>query len=327
MKKNIPVGPKFSSKIGSRRWREVTDFDLKILSWIIIFFSLATITLALYAFYLKIQKSQVEVVVKEITPENRPPVEKVINTATETTIILESATDVTNKLTDSEPTITVFESPTQSPTELPDKSKENQQPSEIKILVTKPNNEISENSKSTTPATEVSMQTDNQQNQIAQSEENKYLKDLTKFDYNLLVSRMAENLPSSAMSNVYVYSVDGENALKIAKSTQNYVIDQDNKSYVVLTLSNVMPEVKPMQSAYTVITEPIKDSKEAFKSVVNFRALGISSFSISTANGYVICLGVFTREDKAKSFYYSQDWVELSKYGYVKGAKVTKIGK
>lgn len=326
MKKNIPVGPKFSSKIGSRRWREVTDFDLKILSWVIIFFSLATITLALYAFYLKIQKSQVEVVVKEITPENKPPVEKIIKTATETTIILESATDVTNKLTDSEATITVFESPTESPEE----PKENQQTSEIKILVTKPNNEISENSKSTTsttPATEVSMQTDNQQNQIAQSEENKYLKDLTKFDYNLLVSRMAENLPSSAMSNVYVYSVDGENALKIAKSTQNYVIDQDNKSYVVLTLSNVMPEVKPMQSAYTVITEPIKDSKEAFKSVVNFRALGISSFSISTANGYVICLGVFTREDKAKSFYYSQDWVELSKYGYVKGAKVTKIGK
>ncbi|ABS61538.1 hypothetical protein [Fervidobacterium nodosum] len=326
MKKNIPVGPKFSSKIGSRRWREVTDFDLKILSWIIIFFSLATITLALYAFYLKIQKSQVEVVVKEITPENKPPVEKVINTATETTIILESAKDITNKFPNSETTITVFESPTDSP----DEPKENQQTSEIKILVTKPNNEIGEDLKSTTstkPATEVSMQTDNQQNQIAQSEENKYLKDLTKFDYNLLVSRMAENLPSSAMSNVYVYSVDGENALKIAKSTQNYVIDQDNKSYVVLTLSNVMPEVKPMQSAYTVITEPIKDSKEAFKSVVNFRALGISSFSISTANGYVICLGVFTREDKAKSFYYSQDWVELSKYGYVKGAKVTKIGK
>lgn len=326
MKKNIPVGPKFSSKIGSRRWREVTDFDLKILSWIIIFFSLATITLALYAFYLKIQKSQVEVVVKEITPENRPPVEKVINTATETTIILESAKDITNKFPNSETTITVFESPTDSP----DEPKENQQTSEIKILVTKPNNEIGEDSKSTTsttPATEVSMQTDNQQNQIAQPEENKYLKDLTKFDYNLLVSRMAENLPSSAMSNVYVYSVDGENALKIAKSTQNYVIDQDNKSYVVLTLSNVMPELKPMQSAYTVITEPIKDSKEAFKSVVNFRALGISSFSISTANGYVICLGVFTREDKAKSFYYSQDWVELSKYGYVKGAKVTKIGK
>ncbi len=327
MRKNIQIGPKFSSKIGSRRWREVTDFDLKILSWIIIFFSLMTITLALYVFYLKIQKSQVEVVVKEIMSENKPPVEKIISTATETTIILESATDATNKFTKSEATITVFESPSQSPTELPDKSKENQQPSEIKVLVTKPNNEISENSKSTKPAPEVAMQTDNRQNQITQSEENKYLKDLTKFDYNLLVSRMAENLPPAVMSNVYVYSVDGENALKIAKSTQNYIIAQDDKSYVLLTLSNIMPELKPLQSAYTVMTDPIKDSKEAFKSVVNFRTLGISSFSVSTSNGYIICLGVFTREDKAKSFYYSQDWVELSKYGYVKGAKVTKIGK
>ncbi|MFN6991300.1 MAG: toxin-antitoxin system YwqK family antitoxin, partial [Fervidobacterium sp.] len=161
-----------------------------------------------------------------------------------------------------------------------------------------------------------------------ESEENKYLKDLTKFDYNLLVARMTENLPQSILNSAYVYIVDGVNALKIAKSTQNYVIDQiGNGKYCVLTPSNVAPDLNPLTYAYTIMTESLKNTKEVFKSVVNFRALGISSFSITHPNGYVICFGLYTSEGSAKSFYYAQDWIELSKYGYVKGAKVIKIGR
>lgn len=321
--------------IGSRKWREVSDFDLKVLSSIIIILSLATVTLVIYAFYLKIQKSQVDVVIREITPEQSTVVQKTMKSATETVIIMQQTEE---------------KIPTEPIESTPETQKTLQESHEIKPKT--PGSTLSSETDSAKPL--LLTQTEKTQNvqneptttQIEQTkpenlkeeskeepkeepkkEENKYLKELTKFDYNLLVSRMAENLPPSAKSSIYLYTVDGENALKIAKSTQNYIIDQiGGGKYLVLTLSNVTPELNPSGSVYTVMTEPVKESKEAFKSVVNFRTLGISSFSISTSNGYVICLGLFTSESKAKNFYYSQDWVELTKYGHTKGAKVAKIG-
>lgn len=307
--------------IGSRKWKEVSDFDLKVLSSVIIVLSLATVMLVIYAFYLKIQKSQVDVVVREITPEQSTVTQKTTKSATETLIIMQQTEE---KI----PTEPIESTPVTQKTlqeikhETPETTTSSQQVSDKPLLLIQTEKTQNVQSESTTT------QVEQTKAEEVKKEENKYLKDLTKFDYNLLVSRMAENLPSSALNAIYLYNVDGENALKIAKYTQNYVIDQSGSGkYLVLTLSNVVPELNPSGSVYTIMTDPVKESKEAFKAVVNFRTLGISSFSISTSSGYVICLGLFTSESKAKNFYYSQDWVELTKYGYIKGARVAKIGK
>jgi len=301
--------------VGSRKWKEITDFDLKVLSTVIIVLSLVTISLFLYAFYLKMQKSQVDVVIREVNPNTQPPVETTINTATQTLVIVESATEVSADI--AEPTITVSTN-VGSTTNLTGQASEIQlgQP----IVVVTP-----ASTKSTVP-TEQASQT-NQATQVTQStqvDENKYLKDLTKFDYDLLVSRMAENLPEGAF---YLYTVDGETALKIAKRTQNYVIDRGSGGkYYVVTTKNVMPDLKSSSGFYTIKTDVVTDSKEAFKSVVNLRTVGISAFSVTTKGGYSIYMGIFTSENEARNFYYGQDWTELSKYATVRGAKVSRVG-
>lgn len=311
--------------ISSRKWHEVRDFDLKVLSSIIIILSLATITLVIYAFYLKIQKSQVNVVIREITPEQSTVTQKITKNATETVIIMQQTEEkIPTEPIESTP---VTQKPLQEPKpEALESTPKSENVSDKPLLLTQ--TEKAQDVRKESTSTQLEQIKPEEHKEEPPKEENKYLKELTKFDYNLLVSRMAENLPQSAKNSIYLYTVDGEKALKIAKSTQNYVIDQlSNGKYLVLTLSNVTPELNPSGSVYTVMTEPVKESKEAFKSVINFRTLGISSFSISTPNGYVICLGLFTSESKAKNFYYSQDWGELTKYGHTKGAKVTKIGK
>ncbi|MEN3042886.1 MAG: hypothetical protein ABDH59_06250 [Fervidobacterium sp.] len=317
--------------IGSRKWKGVTDFDLKILSILIIILSLSTITLVIYAFYLKYQKSQVNVVIREITPQENVVTQKITKSATETLVIMQQINQELPEQSSETPTKI---SKTSTQTEQGNVAISQEKLTQTPKVLLQPNKEQENASASATttnlvPSKTEDLKIEESQNklQIEETEENKYLKELTKFDYNLLVSRMAENLPSSVLNSIYLYTVDGENALKIAKSTQNYVIDQlDTSKYIVLTLSNIAPELNSSKSVYTIMTEPVKESKEAFKSVVNFRTLGISSFSISTSKGYIICLGLFASESKAKNFYYSQDWVELSKYGYVKGAKVSKIG-
>lgn len=292
--------------VGSRKWKEITDFDLKVLSTVIIVLSLITISLFLYAFYLKMQKSQVDVVIREVNPNTQPPVETTINTATQTLVIVESATEVATDIT--EPTITVS-TDVSSMTNITGQASTVQLGQPIVVV---------------TPEPTESAASANEATQSTQVDENKYLKDLTKFDYDLLVSRMAENLPEGTF---YLYTVDGETALKIAKKTQNYVIDRGSGGkYYVVTTKNVMPDLKSSNAFYTIKTNVITDSKEAFKSVVNLRTVGISAFSVTTKGGYSICMGIFTSENEARDFYYGQDWTELSKYATVKGAKVSRVG-
>jgi hypothetical protein len=323
--------------IGSRKWKEITDFDLKVLSVVIIILSLATISLALYAFYLKMQKSKVEVVIKDLGANTNPPVEKTLTTATQTIIIVEPAPESTlSQLTPTVPVATDTTTKTTSTTnatkleqslQIPTQKGEQTDNLIPLIQATKTTSiEIAKTSGSKTVQEATSTISETQQSKSEQGE-NKFLKDITKFDYNLLVSRMAENLPGSILTNAYVYVVDGETALKIAKLTQNYVLDRfGGGEYIIVTPTNVMPELNPSKGFWTIKTDPISSSKEAFKSVVNLRTLGISAFSISTNAGYVICLGIFTNDNQAKSFYYSQDWAELSKYGHITGAKVSRIG-
>lgn len=292
--------------VGSRKWKEITDFDLKVLSTVIIVLSLITISLFLYAFYLKMQKSQVDVVIREVNPNTQPPVETTINTATQTLVIVESATEVATDIT--EPTITVS-TDVSSMTNITGQASTVQLGQPIVVVTSEP----TESAASANEAT-----------QSTQVDENKYLKDLTKFDYDLLVSRMAENLPEGTF---YLYTVDGETALKIAKRTQNYVIDRGSGGkYYVVTTKNVMPDLKSSNAFYTIKTNVITDSKEAFKSVVNLRTVGVSAFSVTTKGGYSICMGIFTSENEARDFYYGQDWTELSKYATVKGAAVSRVG-
>jgi len=292
--------------VGSRKWKEITDFDLKVLSTVIIVLSLITISLFLYAFYLKMQKSQVDVVIREVNPNTQPPVETTINTATQTLVIVESATEVATDIT--EPTITVS-TDVSSMTNITGQASTVQLGQPIVVV---------------TPEPTESAASANEATQSTQVDENKYLKDLTKFDYDLLVSRMAENLPEGTF---YLYTVDGETALKIAKKTQNYVIDRGSGGkYYVVTTKNVMPDLKSSNAFYTIKTNVITDSKEAFKSVVNLRTVGISAFSVTTKGGYSICMGIFTSENEARDFYYGQDWTELSKYATVRGAKVSRVG-
>jgi len=292
--------------VGSRKWKEITDFDLKVLSTVIIVLSLVTISLFLYAFYLKMQKSQVDVVIREVNPNTQPPVETTINTATQTLVIVESATEVATDIT--EPTITVS-TDVSSMTNITGQASTVQLGQPIVVV---------------TPEPTESAASANEATQSTQVDENKYLKDLTKFDYDLLVSRMAENLPEGTF---YLYTVDGETALKIAKRTQNYVIDRGSGGkYYVVTTKNVMPDLKSSNAFYTIKTNVITDSKEAFKSVVNLRTVGVSAFSVTTKGGYSICMGIFTSENEARDFYYGQDWTELSKYATVKGAAVSRVG-
>ena len=292
--------------VGSRKWKEITDFDLKVLSTVIIVLSLITISLFLYAFYLKMQKSQVDVVIREVNPNTQPPVETTINTATQTLVIVESATEVATDIT--EPTITVS-TDVSSMTNITGQASTVQLGQPIVVVTSEP----TESAASANEAT-----------QSTQVDENKYLKDLTKFDYDLLVSRMAENLPEGTF---YLYTVDGETALKIAKRTQNYVIDRGSGGkYYVVTTKNVMPDLKSSNGFYTIKTDVVTDSKEAFKSVVNLRTVGVSAFSVTTKGGYSICMGIFTSENEARDFYYGQDWTELSKYATVKGAAVSRVG-
>jgi hypothetical protein len=323
--------------IGSRKWKEITDFDLKVLSVVIIILSLATISLALYAFYLKMQKSKVEVVIKDLGANTNPPVEKTLTTATQTIIIVEPAPESTlSQLTPTVPVATDTTTNTTSTTNatkleqsLQVSTQKGEQTDNLIPLIqaTKTTSaEIAKIYESKTVQEATSTISETQQSKSEQGE-NKFLKDITKFDYNLLVSRMAENLPGSILTNAYVYVVDGETALKIAKLTQNYILDRvSGGKYIIVTPTNIMPELNPSKGFWTIKTDPTPSSKEAFKSVVNLRTLGISAFSISTNAGYIICLGIFTNENQAKSFYYSQDWAELSKYGHITGAKVSRIG-
>ncbi|ODN31103.1 hypothetical protein [Fervidobacterium thailandense] len=323
MKKRVPIG--------SRKWKEITDFDLKVISVVIVALSLTTLSLLLYAVYLKFQKSQVEVTIKESTPVQQPPIEEVVRTATETLYYIKP--DIKPSSTE-EPESTdtaVSQNPVGgTTTRVPDEG-----------LTIVP---LDEGTTAATNSTEVELakqptQTE-QPTQPAQAqpqqpgdgevtekseevEENRYLKGLTKFDYNLLLSRMAENLPSTKL---YLYVVDGETALKLAKMTTNYVIDQVGGKYHLACTKNIAPDLNPSVGIYTVKTKPIKDSKEVFKSVVNLRTFGISAFSVSTSEGLILCMGVFRTEAQARSFYYSQDWSELSKYANVSGASVSKIG-
>ena len=272
--------------VGSRKWKEITDFDLKVLSTVIIVLSLITISLFLYAFYLKMQKSQVDVVIREVNPNTQPPVETTINTATQTLVIVESATEVATDIT--EPTITVS-TDVSSMTNITGQASTVQLGQPIVVVTSEP----TESAASANEAT-----------QSTQVDENKYLKDLTKFDYDLLVSRMAENLPEGTF---YLYTVDGETALKIAKRTQNYVIDRGSGGkYYVVTTKNVMPDLKSSNAFYTIKTNVITDSKEAFKSVVNLRTVGISAFSVTTKGGYSICMGIFTSENEARDLYWTR---------------------
>jgi len=323
--------------IGSRKWKEITDFDLKVLSVVIIILSLATISLALYAFYLKMQKSKVEVVIKDLGANTNPPVEKTLTTATQTIIIVEPAPESTlSQLTPTVPLATDTTTKTTSTTNATKLEQSLQVPTQkgeqtdnlIPLIeATKTTSiEIAKTSERKTVQETTSTISETQQSKSEQYE-NKFLKDITKFDYNLLVSRMAENLPRSILTNAYVYVVDGETALKIAKLTQNYVLDRvGGGKYIIVTPTNVMPELNPFKGFWTIKTDPLSISKEAFKSVVNLRTLGISAFSISINAGYGICLGIFTNDNQAKNFYYSQDWAELSKYGHITGAKVSRIG-
>lgn len=320
--------------IGSRKWKEVTDFDLKVLSFIIIFFSIATILLTLYAFYLRFEKAKVDVIIRELTPEQSKVTQKITKTSTETTIVLQPAEESTalislpEKNTQSTQNIQNIQNIQNEKTIKDDIPSTPTSTSNVTLKKLAETKEADAEAEANIKEQQLTEQTKAALSTKDKVEENKYLKELTKFDYNLIVARMSENFNQSVLNSLYLYSVDSTNALKIAKSTQHYVIDQaGNGKYNVLTISNVAPDLSPSTFAYTIMTDPIKDSKEAFKSVVNFRALGISSFSISTSNGYVICLGIFASETKGKNFYYAQDWAELSKYGFVKGAKVVKIGK
>ncbi|MGQ9856375.1 MAG: hypothetical protein ACUVQF_06530 [Fervidobacterium sp.] len=313
--------------ISSRKWKDITDFDLKVLSVVIIVLSLITIALVLYTFYLKMQKSKVEVIIKEVGTNTTPPTERTIKTATQTVIIVEPAKEATSLA------VSIDTAARSTSTQLNQqtagqeiKKDENLQMIRLETESTETANVNAQQPQQQTQEQSTQPKAEAEKQEQQQSEVNTYLKDITKFDYNLLVSRMAENLPESALRTVYLYTVDGETALKIAKLTQNYVIDRSGSKYYVLTLNNVMPELNPSKSIYTITTDPISSSKDAFKSVVNLRTVGISAFSISTKSGYIICLGIFTSENQAKSFYYSQDWTELSRYGHVKGAKVSKIG-
>lgn len=322
MRRRIPVG--------SRKWKEITDFDLKVLSVIIIALSLISVSLLFYAVYLKFQKSQVDVVIKEPVPTQHPPVEEVVRTATETVYYIKSPStgDVvetptilppedTLEATDGGLTIVPIEQGTQ-------KSSKPLEPSTTTITENAANLKEQKEQGKEQQTTEQSQPKDaNQEAKPEPLEENKYLKGLTKFDYNLLLSRMAENLPSSKL---YLYVVDGETALKLAKMTQNYIIDHVGGKYHLACTKNIAPDLNPTTGIYTVKTKPIKDPKEVFKSVVNLRTFGISAFSVTTNDGYVLCMGVFRTEAQARSFYYSQDWSELSKYANVSGASVSKIG-
>jgi len=242
--------------IGSRKWKEITDFDLKVLSVVIIILSLATISLALYAFYLKMQKSKVEVVIKDLGANTNPPVEKTLTTATQTIIIVEPAPESTlSQLTPTVPVATDTTTNTTSTTNATKLEQSLQVPTQKGeqtdnliplIQATKTTSvEIGKTSESKTLQEATSTISETQQSKSEQGE-NKFLKDITKFDYNLLVSRMAENLPGSFLTNAYVYVVDGEIALKIAKLTQNYILDRvSGGKYIIVTPTNIMPELNP----------------------------------------------------------------------------------
>lgn len=322
LKRRVPVG--------SRKWKEITDFDLKILSVVIIALSLISVSLLLYAVYLKFQKSQVDVVIKESFLAQHSPVEEVVRTATETVYYTKSpstggveetptiySSDDILETNDSTVTIVPVEQGTQKllrPLELGTATD-----AERTANHKEQKEQVKERQTTEQPQTEGT----NVKEEPEFVEENKYLKGLTKFDYNLLLSRMAENLPNSKL---YLYIVDGETALKLAKMTQNYIIDHVDGRYHLASTKNLAPNLNPSTGIYTVKTKPVKDPKEVFKSVVNLRTFGISAFSVTVSDGYVLCMGVFRTEAQARRFYYSQDWSELSKYANVSGASVSRIG-
>jgi len=322
LKRRVPVG--------SRKWKEITDFDLKVLSVVIIALSLISVSLLLYAVYLKFQKSQVDVVIKEPFPAQQPPIEEIVRTATETVYYTKSpstggveetptiySSDDTLETGDSSVTIVPVEQGNQKllrPLELGTTT-------EAERIANPKEQKEQANDLQTTEQTQP--EGTNVEEEPKFAEENKYLKGLAKFDYNILLSRMAENLPSSKL---YLYVVDSETALKLAKMTQNYIIDYVDGRYHLACTKNIAPDLNPSTGIYTVKTKPVKDPKEVFKSVVNLRTFGISAFSVTTSDGYILCMGVFRTEVQARRFYYSQDWSELSKYANVSEASVSRIG-
>lgn len=308
--------------LGNRRWRDVTDFDLKIVSVVIVALSLISTTLFLYAVYLRFQKSRVEVVVREVPTSQFPGEERVVRTATETIVYVTPPTL-------EEPTPTRVEGGTATNADATVGPREQfGRAIAVGATPTTPSLETRGPTPATdrsTPTTLVAPATSPESTQTtAEAEEvNRYLRDVDKFDFSFLLSRMSEVLPPAKL---YLYTTDGETALAIAKRTENYVIDVVGRSYHVAVPRNVMPHLGPTVGIFTVRTEPTQNSKEVFKSIVNLRALGLSAFSVQSERGYSLCVGVFKTESQAKSFYYSQDWVELSKYANLVGAKVAKVG-
>ncbi len=301
--------------------REISTFDLKVLSFTIIVLTLTTIGLALYAFTLKIQKSRADVIVKEIKPQSTETVVKTVRTATETVYITEE-TSSESPVSFQSPQVQIEQTKNVEFSTPPTDTQNTKvsERSEIKVNLektSKPSDEKNTSDISKTQETKPDTQKE------PEKEENPYFKNVAKIDYDLLLARMAENLQKTTM---YLYSVTLEEAISIAKTTEYYLINKLGSKYYVATLRSGFLGKSSSKGFFTVQTDPTKDSKKVFKSIVNLRAFGISAFSFKDGSDYVLCMGIFPNESSAREFYYSQDWGELSRYSITKGAKVTFVG-
>ncbi len=304
--------------------RELSTFDLKVLSFTIIVLTLTTIGLALYAFTLKIQKSRADVIVKEIKPHSTETVVKTLRTATETVYITEETSS------ESPVAYQIPSEPMYSTSALTG-STNSTTLSDTQTLKTSEKTEINSDLEKTTktsdekslPDTSNAQQLKKNELEKNESQENPYFKNVAKIDYDLLLVRMAENLQKTTL---YLYTVTLEEAISIAKATEYYLINKVGGKYYIATLRTGFLGKSSTRGFFTVQTDPTKDSKEVFKSIINLRAFGISAFSFKNGNDYVLCMGVFPNESSAREFYYSQDWGELARYSIIKGAKVTFVG-
>ncbi len=317
-------------KQNKAKLRELSAFDLKVLSFTIIVLTLTTIGLALYAFTLKIQKSRVDVIVKEIKPESSEKIVKAVRTATETIYITEE-TSSESPLFYQMPSETIDSTSASNVSTVSTPSTDLTTSVDIQDSKTSEKTELKSNLEKTAKTSDEKSSKDISNTQQlkadepekSESQENPYFKNVAKIDYDMLLARMAENLPKTVM---YVYTVTLEEAISIAKTTEYYLINKVGTKYYVATLKPGLLGENSSKGFFTIQTDPTKDSKEVFKSIVNLRTFGISAFSIKDGNDYFLCMGVYPTEGSAKEFYYSQDWGELAKYSMTKGAKVIFVG-
>jgi len=139
---------------------------------------------------------------------------------------------------------------------------------------------------------------------------------IEEFDYQKIIVGATEVVEKG--TQVSVYTVDGESALKIINSSgTDYVFGKLNDDlYTVALIGDyAAPGMIPSRSLYGVFVFSLTDREYAFEKLLAMRAAGYPSYLMhfikDARDWYSLVLGAFTDIDSAEDFNSTLDWKKV----------------